>query len=70
MEGCRGGKEFEQEKRKMCLHPYLQHKALPWDVHALLNSVEEVSSISVASASHEHVHCKFQGSYNKNSKAH
>ena len=41
---------------------------LAWDVHALSNSAEEVFSISVASVGHAHVHCRFQGSYNKMAK--
>ena len=49
-------------------NPYLQHMVLAWDVHALSNSAEEVFSISVASTGHAHVHCRFQGSYDKIAK--
>ena len=41
---------------------------LAWDVHALSNSAEEVSLVSVASTGHAHVHCRFQGNYNKIAK--
>lgn len=41
---------------------------LAWDAHALSNSAEEVSSVSVASTGHAHVHCRFQDNYNKMAK--
>lgn len=49
------------------VYPYLQHMVLVWDVHVLLDSAEEVFSISVVSADHAHAHCRFQGSYKKQS---
>lgn len=48
------------------VYPYLQHTVLVWDVHVLLDSAEEVFSISVVSTDHAHAHCRFQGSYKKN----
>lgn len=50
------------------VYPYLQHMVLVWDVHVLLDSAEEVFSISVVSTDHAHAHCRFQGSYKKKTK--